>query len=71
MKHLHLICSRLILMLQINTFIQQGCIKLTKSDSNNKMTKNVSMSTQKIWSSTTIFNIGNNHKCFLSSKSAY
>ncbi len=25
----------------------------------------------KIWSSTTVFNIDNNHKCFLSSKSVY
>ncbi len=35
------------------------------------MKKNLSQFPQKIWSSTTVFNIDNNQKCILSSKSAY
>ncbi len=61
-----------------NTFIHQGCFKLTKSDSKyiyivteNVHSFAVSQST-KILSSTTVFSINNNNqKCFLSSKSAY
>ncbi len=76
---------------EINTFIQQGCIKLIKSDSKDLQyifflinavllnflfikeswkIKYITFST-KIWSSTTVFNIDNNQKWFLSSKSVY
>jgi len=45
-------------MIKKNTFIQQECFKLIKSDS-------------KDYNIVTIFNIDNKTKCFLSSKSAY
>ncbi len=76
---------------EINTFIQQGCINLIKTDSKDiynvkkisvyinvivlnflftKKSWNIMVST-KIFSSSSIFNIDNNKKHFLSSKSAY
>ncbi len=65
---------------EINTFIQQGHIDLIKSDS--KDIYNVTNDHQrilekcitvftKILSSTIVFSINNNNKCFLSMKSAY
>ncbi len=50
---------------EINTFIQQGCIKLAKIPTFQRILNN------KIFSSTTVFNFHNNQKCLLSSKWAY
>ncbi len=50
---------------KIYTFIQQGCINLIKSGN---LTKDLYT---KILSSTNLFNIDDNNKCFLSSKLAY
>ncbi len=71
----------------INTFIHQGCIKLIKSDGKHIYNVKISISNKccsihlwilknkmyhrKILCSTTVFNIDNNQKCLLSSKSAY
>jgi len=62
-------------------FIQQGCIKWIKSkdiynvsvdlySSKNPEKKKITVST-KILTSTAVFNIDNNKKCVLSTKSAY
>ncbi len=63
---------------QINTFIQQGCIKLIKRDSKFLFPIKIECSSKnpekkitvslKIVSSTTIFKIDHNNKCFLSTK---
>ncbi len=77
---------------EMNTFLQQGCIKFIESNSKDiyNVTK-IYISNKRcsfelsihLWflknkmyqfpqnSSTTVFNIDNNQKCFLSSKSAY
>ncbi len=64
----------------INTFTQQGCIKLMKSDTKDIYNvQKISISykccsfelSTIILSSLTVFIIDNNQKCFLSSKSAY
>ncbi len=73
---------------KINTFIQQGCIKLIKSESkdfynvtkdyiSNKCCSFELSISQRILEENvskyevTVFNIDDNQKCFLSSKSAY
>ncbi len=53
--------------LEINTFIQQGCNKLIKSDSEDIYNVRI----LKYIESWKYFNIDNNKKSFLSSKSAY
>ncbi len=72
------------LLKEINTFIDQGHIKLIKSDNKdiynvtidfcfkiNAVLLNCLFICEKILGSTTIFNIANNQKCLLSSKSVY
>ncbi len=73
-------CSKYWVFEEITTFIQQGCIRLIKSDSKDvykvskgslilsihqKIMKNIQWSCTEIWSSTTVF--CNNKKCFLKS----
>ncbi len=60
----------------VNTFIQQQCIKLIKSGSEDfyVVTNVLFQIIYKKWcpqNITTVFNIENNKKCFLSVKSAY
>ncbi len=60
----------------VNTFIQQQCIKLIKSGSEYfyVVTNVLFQRIYKKWcpqNITTVFNIENNKKCFLSIKSAY